>query len=444
MAAWTRLVASVGLAVMALSGCTYSSQEPGLFPSPGSSTAASPESSRFPPQRTNPNLPVAGERIWVSGGPIPVTTRIAVHAVRRVEGATVLDWSITPLRAEHYAFGDSLPEIELGLDAPGRGSFDPAVSLLDPANAQVYRPLIHSSRRLFNHCLCTPAWRLGQSLRIGETRLQQITFPPLPVAMKFIDVDIPTVTPFSHVPLSPLGTAPSAREATDLARRTEPPKPDPERAQIRYRSESGKTQAISVDHVWAAPGRTTLEWTLSSLSDQESYRAQEYGPPVASPPPPASVFLVNNSPASGPLLFVRTPGGDEHLTASWVTTERDGIVGYECLCTELGVWSSGLRDAGRSVALVTNYPALPPGTRSVEVDLPGFGRFRNVPVTAFEDSARRLGSPRRVETGLWSYAMNDPPQGWPTAEWPTDTPDPAQLSAYRFVVEHAGPLRSVE
>jgi hypothetical protein len=30
----------------------------------------------------------------------------------------------------------------------------------------------------------------------------------------------------------------------------------------------------------------------------------------------------------------------------------------------------------------------------------------------------------------------DPPPGWPTADWPTDTPDPAQLVEYRSTVEH--------
>src|SRR3954452_2103532 len=124
MAAWTRLAASLSVAVLLLSGCTYSTQEPGLFPSPESTSAArSPTPTQFPPQRTNPKLPVAGERIWVSGGQIPVTMRIAVHDVRRVAGATVLDWSIAPLRAEGFRLGDALPGIELGLDRPARGGY---------------------------------------------------------------------------------------------------------------------------------------------------------------------------------------------------------------------------------------------------------------------------------------------------------------------------------
>ena len=272
--------------------------------------------------------------------------RIAVHSVRRIEGGTVLDWSVTPLNAAGLGFGDDLPGIELGLDLPTRGNFEPAVSLLDTEGMQVYRPLLHQSRRLINHCLCTPVWRLTQTLRIGETRLQQITFPTLPAATEFVDVSMSTLTPFSHVPVSTPGTAPVARKATYLARRAELSKPLPEHIQFPNPIQSRQVQRIQVNRVWAAPGRATLEWTLSSVTDQSSYRVLEYGPPVAAPSPP-DVFLFNTSPASGPVLLVPAAGGRQRFTASWVATERNGIAGYECLCTELGLWSSGLRDAGR-------------------------------------------------------------------------------------------------
>ena len=440
MAAWTRLAASVSVAILALTGCTYSTEEPGLFPSRMPPTEGPSRSSRFPPQPTNPKLPVAGERIWVSGGQLPVTMRLAVHAVRRVKGATVLDWSVTPLSAEGFGFGDSLPGIDLGLDRPARGSDVPAVNLLDAKSTKVYRPLNHQSRRRSNHCLCTPLWRLlTQELRIGETRLLQVTFPSLPDATEFVDVSLATVPPFFHVPVSPVGTAPVASKPTDLARPAEMPKPLDQHVEFRNPIRSRQVQRIQVTRVWAAPGRATLEWTLSSVTDQFSIRLLEYGPPVAAPRP-AGVFMVNASPASGPFLLVPTADGAKRLTVSWVATERNGVAGYECLCTELGLWSTGLRRAGGSVTLVTNYPELPPRTRSVDVDLPGFGTFRKVPVTAVDDAARKLGPPQRVETGLWTYSMEDPPVGWPTTEWPTDTPDPTQLSSYRPVVE---PVRAL-
>jgi hypothetical protein len=58
------------------------------------------------------------------------------------------------------------------------------------------------------------------------------------------------------------------------------------------------------------------------------------------------------------------------------------------------------------------------------IDLPGLGTFRKVQVTPVEDSASRLRAPQRAETGLWTYSDEDPPHGWPTTDWPTDTPDP--------------------
>jgi hypothetical protein len=248
------------------------------------------------------------------------------------------------------------------------------------------------------------------------------------------------LTPFSHVPVSPLGTAPVADKPADLARSAELPEAFAQQIEFRNSSQSRQVQRIQVNRVWSAPGRATLEWTLSSVTDQYSNRPLEYGPPVAAPRPAGVVFVVNESPASGPVLLVAAADGAKRLTATWVATERNGVAGYECLCTELGLWSSGVRTAGRSVGLVTNYPELPPRTHSVDVDLPGFGTFRKVPVTAVDDSARQLRPPQRVETGLWTYVIEDPPVGWPTTDWPTDTPDPTQLASYRPAVE---PVRAL-
>jgi hypothetical protein len=74
--------------------------------------------------------------------------------------------------------------------------------LLDPSG-KGYRTLSHQSRRLFNRCLCTPLWLVQQGLRMGETRMLQATFPPLPAALDFIDVDLINLTPFVHVPVTP-------------------------------------------------------------------------------------------------------------------------------------------------------------------------------------------------------------------------------------------------
>src|SRR5215207_8191046 len=177
-------------AVLLLSGCSYSADEPGLFPSPPPRhTGPAEPNAKFQPQPTNPELPVLGERLWASGfSELPITIRIAVHAVRRAEQVTVLDWSVTPVSAPGFRFGDDLPPTDLGLSPATRVS--PTVALLDPGARKAYQPLAHRSREEFNHCLCIPLVRLQPNLRVGETRLLQVAFPSLPESLGFVDVSL--------------------------------------------------------------------------------------------------------------------------------------------------------------------------------------------------------------------------------------------------------------
>ncbi len=433
-----RLAALACATTLVVSGCTYADREPGLFPTrvPASSEPPPPPV-RFLPQPTNPKLPVAGEAIWVSSGWVPVTFRLAVHAVRRIEGATVLDWSVTPLRASGFEFGDELPGIDLGLSRPARS--DVNVTLLDPTAQQVYQPLTHESRRLFNHCLCSPPWVIQQNLRIGETRLMQIAYPELPAGLAYIDVSMATLPPFVHLPVSPIGTVPVARRPTDLARAPGRSPASSKPIRFPYPDEPARTQSIQIERVIAAPGRTTVEWTLRSISDQDTSQLRPYRRPVSSPPP-GDVYVLNLSPANGPRLSLTTPRGRERWATLWIATELYDQPAYECLCTELGLWSSGLRNAGGAAQLTGNYPELPAGTRRVDIVLPGFGTFRRVPVVKAADAAAAVLPPVAEATGRWSYLVENPPRGWSTADWPTDLPDPAQLGAYRSTVEKVVPL----
>ena len=63
-----RAAAGACAAVLLLAGCSYGSEERGLFPTAPVRSAERPtaRSWRTPPP-TNPELPVAGERLWVSG-----------------------------------------------------------------------------------------------------------------------------------------------------------------------------------------------------------------------------------------------------------------------------------------------------------------------------------------------------------------------------------------
>jgi hypothetical protein len=430
-AAWRRPAAGIGAAAVLLCGCTYDTREPGLFRTREPTVEQSTERrDRVPPQPTDPDLPVAGERTWVSASSrLAVTVRIAVHAVRRIPGGTVLDWSITPVSAPGFGTGDSLPPVDFGLDPPSRRG--PGLLLLVPGAERVYQPLVHRDRaEQFNHCLCTPLWVLSQDLRVGETRLLQAAFPSLPAGLAHVDVGLLTVAPVRHVPVTPEGAAPTATAPADLARPAEaPPPPVPVAVTFRNPGRSKQFQQIQVMRVAAAPDRTTLEWTLTSLDEQQS-RVLTYGPPVAAVPP-EGVEVVNFSPASGPVLRA----GATRLRAQWSSSARSRRTAYECLCTEIGLWASGLRSAGVGAGLVTSYPALPAGTRTVDVELPGSGTIRRVPVVVAEDAAIRLGPPTTAETGRWAYETDDPPRGWPTAAWPTDTPDPEQLADYQSSVE---------
>lgn len=434
-AAWKRPAAGACAAAVLLSGCTYSAREPGLFGTGAPTTRPAPVERRnpTPPPPTNPDLPVAGERLWVSASSrFTVTVRIAVHAVRRIEGGTVLDWSITPVKAPGFGAGDSLPPVDFGLDVPSRRA--PGLALLVPGSGRAYQPLLHRDSADFHHCLCTPLWVLAQDLRLGETRLLQAAFPPLPAGLPAVDVGLLTVAPLRGVPVSPEGSAPTATAATDLARAADAPPPAPAAVTFPNPARSEQFQQIRAVRVVSAPGGSTLEWTLTTLDDQQS-RVADYGPPVTSPRPPG-VDLANANPASGPVLRV----GATRLHNLWVRTTRNNRTAYECQCTEISLWASGLRGAGVGADLVTSYPPLPAGTRTVDVELPGSGVIRRVPVVAAEDAAARLGPPAAAETGRWTYATDDPPQGWATADWPTDIPDPEQLPYYEGRVEPVLPL----
>jgi hypothetical protein len=428
-AAWRRPAGWACAALLLLAGCTYDASERGLFPSPRPSvehTAAPGE--EFKPQPTNPELPVLGERLWVTAfSELPITIRLAVHAVRRIERGTVLDWSITPIAAPGFVFGESLPTIEFGLEPANRAA---AGTLIDPTAGRVYSPLRHRSRRDFNHCLCTPLVRLQPDLRIGSTRLLQTAFPALPGSLAFVDIGLATVSPIRHVPVSPLGTAPTAVAPTDLARPGEVVRAGLGAIDFANPIGSDQFQRISVTRVLTAPGGATLEWTLTALDEQVRHRVLSYGAPVSGQPP-AGADLANPNPASGPVLRM----GPTRLHNLWVRTTVNNRTAYECLCSEIGLWASALRHEGVSVGLVTSYPALPDRTRTVDVEFPGYGTIRGVPVVPMEDAARKAGPAERAETGEWTYSMDDLPRGWPTSAWPTDTPDTSELAEYESHVE---------
>ena len=427
-----RLAAVIAAACVLSTGCTYTKEEPGLF-RPGTSQSPTIEKTEPPPEATNPNLPVAGEAEWTTAEGLNISTRFAIHAVRRLQDATVVDWSVTPLSAPGYARGAGLPSwVDIGLSRSSEGDIN--MFLVDPAGRKVYRTLSHESRRLFNRCLCTPLWLAQQGLRIGETRLLQATFPPLPDSLGFIDVDMINLTPFVHIPVTPIGEVPTALHPTDLARPPAGARAALGQQVFRYRQEPRRVQSISIDRVVTSPQRTSLELTIKSVTDQSTFILEPAMSPIGGILP-ENVDVLDPDVVSGPMIRPVGIPAARPSRVSWMTTGVAGRKAYECLCSALGLWAGSLRRQGGQASVASNFPALPVGTRAVDVILPGVATLPGIPVVNGEDLATRLGPPKPYAGDTWSYFSDDPPRGWTTAQWPTPLPDPDQLKNYRFFIE---------
>jgi hypothetical protein len=388
--------AGLGL-VLLLSGCTYSEHEPGLF---GRTPAPSTTHSRQPTQAPGSTaaIPVLGEAIYRSTDRFDVSVRIAVHAVRRIAGGTVLDWSLTPLAGPGVASGDQL-SVELGLVE----EFD--VSLIDTASGKVYRPFI--SRRS-GTCLCVPAWLVGQTMVVDSPRLLQTTFPRLPAPTRVVDVNIATVPILSRIPVTPVGQVQTAVSKTDLARTAEVQPPLASIEEIR--EPSGQTFAFEVNSVLVSGSFTSVVWTI---------RARSRGRGVIGSAHPQ----IRRS-RVGPALRART-----------VTVQYASEKTRQCLCPTLGNLVGRLQNAGDHVTVVTNFPALPRGTTSVDVLFPQYSPLPEIGVTPAPEGAFRAGSPVPADPGTWSFLWNRPQAGWSLSRWPTPVPATIDTDRYRSTVD---------
>src|SRR6188472_3723135 len=139
-----RLVALIGVTCLLSAGCTYTKEEPGLFRARESPSPTIQRTTQPPPAPTNRKLPVAAEAEWTTAEGLNISIRFAIHAVRRLEDATVVDWSVTPLSAPGYTRGVDLPSwVDLGLSRSSEGDIN--MFLLDPGSGKVYRTLSHQS-----------------------------------------------------------------------------------------------------------------------------------------------------------------------------------------------------------------------------------------------------------------------------------------------------------
>jgi hypothetical protein len=411
-----------------LAGCSYDRAEPGLFPRPVTRQTTAPplhpvtpdESSQVP----NPDLPVVGEAIWTSADGLDITVRIAVHAVRRIAGGSVLDWSVTPLHGPGLRPNDPLPRrFDLGLTRPGEGY--PNIVLVDAPRSKVYRPL--ALRQAGTRCLCTPVTLAQRNLRIDHTTLLQVAFPALPNDVATVDVDLATVPPFWQVPITPDGMLPLASYPTELTRSAEPTSVLASTKAFAYRP-ARQHYLIMINGVYASSTFTSIAWTILSL---EAGRGLESAsrPPLADLEPPRHPY--NQISAGGPQLTASTGPYRVRL----VTSKLAGRDALECLCTDLRIGAAALRNIGQQMSVVTNLRPLPAGTSKVDIVLPGLTTLTDIPVTAAPDATFRSAGPAVRDPRFWTYRTDQLHPGWAPRDWPTPVPRAYQLREFRATVD---------
>jgi hypothetical protein len=89
-----------------------------------------------------------------------------------------------------------------------------------------------------------------------------------------------------------------ARQPTNLARSADRRAAVTTPIEFRYADEPARRQSIQIDQVVAAPGRTSVQWTLRSVSDQNTSQLSRMG--RRSPATPDDVYVLNTSPATAP------------------------------------------------------------------------------------------------------------------------------------------------
>lgn len=436
-----RRTAALGLALaLVLGGCSAPAQEPGLFrvrsPSPAALTPAPTPSATDSATRSAVALPVAGEAVRTTGEGAELTVRYAVHAVRRMAGATVLDFSVTPLTAPGLQDGDELPGgTDLGISTEDGGSV--RAWLLDPAALRGYPQLTHTSRAAFHHCLCTPLWAAQPELRLGTTRLLQLAFPALPARTRRVDVLVAGLPAVTGVPVTPSGQVPTVGRRVDLTRPADEPAPASPPVVVGSLTDGTPgVFSLTIDQVLSSPGSTSVRWSIRSINNGFNVRRQPLEPPLSAVAA-AGVALVNSRAVSG--LTLRAASGGPTLPTQWLTERAVDRPAYDCLCTNLGLWARSLDEVAGAAHGTSVHPPLPPGTDRVVLRWPGLAPV-TAPVEAVPDAGSQLGPPRQRPVHSWVYSEELPPPGWSAADWPTPLPDPWQLPDYRAAVSDIAEL----
>jgi hypothetical protein len=411
-----------------VTGCSYDRAEPGLFGRAITRETTAPPIRPVTPDESgqvpNPDLPVVGEAVWTSADGLDITMRIAVHAVRRVAGGTVLDWSVTPLHGPGLRPNDPVPKmLDLGLSRPGEGY--PSIILADAPRSRVYRPL--TLKDSASRCLCTSVTLAERNLRIDHTTLLQVAFPPLPNDLATVDVDLATVPPFWQVPVTPAGMLPLASYPTELTRPAEATSVVASTKAFGY-PPARQHYLVMINGVYASSTFTSIAWTILSLDPGRGLHTAS-SPPLADAEPPE--HSSNPIAAGGPRLSLGSGIYRARLTTTKLADQR----ALECLCTDLRIGAESLRRIGQQMSAVTTFPPLPAGTPKVDIVLPGLTALTDVAVGHAPDSTFRSAGPAVRGVGFWTYRANQPPAGWVPRDWPTPVPRPYQMRDARATVD---------
>ena len=352
---------------------------------------------------------MAGEGVWTLRVGSPIQVRVAIHAVRRIPGGTVLDWSLTPLPNETTSIGRRLPDAVVA----ALGSTD--VALIDLANRTRYAPLTDAAT---DQCLCTRLDPAVARLRAGGTSLLQTAFPSLPAAVDTVDVAIPLVPTFGEIPVAPIGRLPRAKEPTDLAR---PQAQAPGQAASPTFSYPPAPQQFRIElgSVVASDSFTSITWRVQAvtagpgLPDErqlpvpEARRGRKIN--VGSTPP-ASRRSVHPDPST-----VRQP-----------VALHGSALGRQI--ADRATWTQRLRRPGDEIELITTVaPLTDRNAYAMDIGFPGLTTVTEVDVTPAAPSAHRSAPLQAYRQRLWPDSA--PPAPLAVSYWPTPIPDPTTLAA---------------
>lgn len=353
--------------VLALAACAIAKPSPD--PSPSTSATplfASDSPTPTPSQPVQLTLPVAATQVLRVGEDHDQDVRIALHSVRRVDGGTVLEWSVTPLATGGQTAGDEVPE---DIDIGGNFAIDlPAIHLIDAPAGKLYRPLWKRSGNNAE-CICIPWFGLNSELKVAETRLLQIAFPELPTTLQAITVNVANV-PLVTMPISPKGQIPVGAADPELAAPAEPAAAATKAIEFRYPlknelSEPSQRLSLVVNSVSTSSAGTTLALTVTAKTDWANPRS---GPslPISEPGLVSIWQDVSGSAANGPGLRPSSATDAKTTRALHATDRHDtrpvhfrpkGSEWQECLCTTLQGYGDRMHQAGKAVKYLCEVPA---------------------------------------------------------------------------------------